>query len=118
MTSLLSFRKGLTNQVMASLVTIFTFSLVTLICYVIFKRFVDVFATTPWYTAAIQAVANRFLFGIEMLDYVTLFVLIIIIIAICIKSYNTASSAAYFIIVFIMAPMIGFFAYVFNFSQA
>jgi hypothetical protein len=86
---------------------------------VILTAFTTQFNATGFCGTVCQNTASKFSWGLQLFDSIIIIVVVTLIIAVALTSYKLPASAAFFILSFLMAPVLGYVSYFFNyvFSQ-
>lgn len=108
-------KKGQFHNYMAVVIFLFGFIFLSMLGYLLFDTFVSEFTGAGYGTDdASQKAIKGFTRGMNSFDYIVALLMVVMIIAIGITSYNVASPPIFFIITFIMAIFLGLTSYFFN----
>lgn len=118
MSLLFSGKKGQLRNYMAVVLFIFAFGFICIFAYKILSEIITAFIATGFYTGQLAATGNRFLAGIALLDYLILFLAVILVIAVGVTTFKLAASPIFFVVTLIMGFFMGFVSYFFNYIFA
>jgi len=108
-------KKGQGNVYIAVPLFLMTYGLLFIICYLVLYNFVSVLSTTPYYDAQMNEASQKFLGALQLLDFVMVFMTIVLIVSIGITSYRLATPSIFFIINLVAGAFYGFIAYFFSY---
>ena len=119
MRNLSNYKQGMVKSSIAIVVFLFTFAILCIIGYLMLASYCLELSHTSYWDSNMNYVCERFLFSIAMGDYIIVFLMVILIAGIAVTSYKLASRPVFFIVMFFMAALEGYVAYIFNyiFSQ-
>lgn len=111
-------KKAQINDYIAIIVFLFGFGFLSILGYLIYYNMDQEMSTMDIYTPEIAKASGRFLSGMQVFDYITVIMMVILIIAVGVASYKIASPPIFFIITFVFAAFLGFISYFFNYLFA
>lgn len=109
-------KKGIVNDVGTGIVVLFSIGFVLILCYTFLSMFIDGFAATPFYSSTMANVADSFLGGLRIFDYLMIVIMAVMIIGIGIASYKLASAPVFFVTMLIMSFIMGLISFFFNYT--
>lgn len=115
MINLLNSRKGQGHNYFAVISVLVVFIVCSLIGYVLFDKFVEQFNATEFRDENTDKALEGFTKGMNALDTITVFIMVVLIVGIGITSYAISSAPAFFWISFIMGAFYGLGSYFFNY---
>lgn len=118
MTGLFHSKKALVNEVMAVIITLLGFGILTIIGYLLTTESMQAIENTDVNSTLIEATGEKFIAAIAIFDYLIVIVMVLLIIGIGIASYKIAAPPIFWLITFIMAAFMGYVSYFFNFLFA
>lgn len=113
--SLLNSKKGQAHNYLALVIFLFTFSFLSIFGTMLFLKFIDAFTTAGIYAGQIAETGAALYRAFLIYDYIIVFVLIALLIALGITNWRLRTSPAFFIVTIIEATVIGFVSYFFNY---
>ena len=96
-------------------IVLLIFGFFNLLWYAIFFQFTTSLTTAGFYTGQAKVVGDNFLLGLQTFDWLTVFLLIGMLIALAISSFRIASAPVFFVITIIVGIFWGFISYFFNY---
>jgi len=111
-------KKGQAHNYLAVITFLFAFGIMTIMGYLFYSAYVDEMTAAGYYEGAVEVAGEKFLNGMRLFDYITVLIMVVLIIGVGVTSYRLSTSAAGFIITFILAGFLGFISYFFNYVFA
>lgn len=111
-------KKALVNEVMAVVITLLGFGILTIIGYLLTTESMQAIENTDVNSTLIEATGEKFIAAIAIFDYLIVIVMVLLIIGIGIASYKIAAPPIFWLTTFIMAAFMGYVSYFFNFLFA
>jgi len=91
------------------------FGILNMIFYAIFVQFITTMTASGLYTGMAESTGNAFLASFQTWDWLAVFLLVGLLIALGVSFFKIASSAIFFIITLILGIFWGFISYFFNY---
>ena len=113
--SLLGSKKGNVQDWFTVIIVLFVSGITCLIAYVVLDAYIDQMDAGGFLGPEAAGAAQGFLWGLRILDYIIILLMIVLIISVAITSYNIATRKVFFIITLIFAAFYGFVSYFFNY---
>lgn len=113
-------KKAQVGNYFSVIVALFGLSFSFIVSMVILTAFIVQFNVTGFCGSTVcQQTAEKFSWGLQLFDSIIIIVVVTLIVAVGLTSYKLPASAAFFIISILMAPVLGYVSYFFNyiFSQ-
>ena len=115
MKSLFASKKGIVGNIIAGVIFLFVFGFTLIFAYQFLTDYSSELINSVSDDGAIEDVAESFLFGFRLFDYLIVLVMVALIIGIGVTSFKIASAPVFFIIMIIFSAFLGYIAYLFNF---
>lgn len=119
MTRSLSSSKG--GQIMnytTVILVLFVFAVTSIIGVYIVTEFMSEFAATSFYTDDVMYAGETILFWLQLYDYLTVFLMFSLLVAVGVWSYQLPTRPMFFIVTIVMASFLGVVSYFFNYIFA
>ena len=112
-------KKAQADSYFAVIAALFALALSFIISMLVLTTFTTQFIATGYCDATCQSTAANFAWALRLFDSIIIIVVVTLIIAVGLTSYKLPASAAFFVISFLFAPILGYVSYFFNyvFSQ-
>lgn len=120
MITLFGSKKGQIENYFAVVLVLFVLSISFIVSMLLIYNFVEGFNTAGVCDvgSACYTAGQGFIRGVAIFDKIVIIVVVVLLIAVGLTCYKLPTSAAFFIISFIMLPFLGYVSYFFNFSFA
>lgn len=110
--------KGSVNTYLAVVIFLFSFGILTIIGYYMTDAIFDAWDTTGYIPTESAQLREDFLGAIHMMDYMIVLIMIALIIGVALTTYRLAAAPVFFIVTFLLAAMMGFVSYFFNYAYS
>lgn len=104
-------KKGQGNAYIGISLILLTYAVLFIVCYLVLSAFVDYMAVSPYWNADMASATSKFLGALQLLDYIMLFLTIVLIVGLGLTTYRLATPPIYFIINLVAGIFYGFLAY-------
>ena len=108
--------KGQISNYLIIPIFIFTFAVMSIFGYYMFSETMDAWEETGLYNEeSMDPVVAGYDAGLKILDLVIVLILCVLLVGLGISNFRIKTHPAFFVIVFLMAPFLGFVSFFFNY---
>ena len=104
-------KKAQGNVYIGISILLVSYAILFIICYFVLSSFLTAISTSSYYTVDMEIAGNKFLGALQILDYVMVFMTIVLIVGVGLTTYRLATPPIYFIINLVAGAFYGLFAY-------
>ncbi len=115
MTNLLNSKRGVFMNIVAGIIFLFIFGYLIVFTYTYITEYKNAVIDTGLSVEDVEPVAESFLFGIRLFDWLAILVLAALVLGVGVTSYKVASAPVFFVVMIVSGAMLGFISYFFNF---